>query len=127
MKEVVQTSKAPEAIGPYSQAVKMSGQIMIFCSGQIPLDPDGGKIVGNTAAEQAEQCLKNLQAVLAASGAELKDVAKTTVFLADMGDFVSVNEVYASYFTINQPARAAVQVARLPKDVKVEIEAIAVI
>lgn len=127
MKEIIATDKAPAAVGPYSQAVKVGCGTMIFCSGQIPLDPETGKIVGNAAHEQFEQCLKNLQAVLTAAGADLKNVVKTTVFLTSMGDFVPVNEVYARYFTLELPARAAVEVSRLPKDVKVEIEAIAMI
>ena len=127
MKEIISTKEAPAAVGPYSQAVKVSCGTMIFCSGQIPLDPNSGKIVGATAPEQFEQCLKNLQAVLKAAGAELKHVVKTTVFLTSMGDFVPVNEVYAKYFTLDLPARAAVEVSRLPKDVKVEIEAVAMI
>jgi 2-iminobutanoate/2-iminopropanoate deaminase len=127
MKEFIQTDNAPEAVGPYSQAIKVDCGKMIFCSGQIPLDPQTGKIMGQLAAEQTEQCLKNLQAVLHAAGAELKDVVKANVYLTNMSDFQSVNEVYARYFTSFLPARAAVEVSRLPKDVKVEIEAIAII
>ncbi len=127
MKEIIKTDNAPAAVGPYSQAVKVSCGTMVFCSGQISLDPESGKLIGNAAAEQFEQCLKNLQAVLHAAGAELKHVVKTTVFLTDMGYFVPVNEVYARYFTIDLPARAAIEVARLPKDAKVAIEAIAMI
>ncbi len=127
MKEIIQTDQAPEAIGPYSQAIKVSGQIMIFCSMQIALDPDGSRLIGATSAEQAEQCLKNLQAVLSASGAELKHVVKTIVYLTNMGDFVAINETYGRYFTMDKPARGAVEVARLPKDAKVGIEAIAVL
>lgn len=127
MRQTIQTPDAPAAVGPYSQAVKVSCANMIFCSGQIPLDPHSGKIIGNTAAEQADRALKNLTAVLAAAGAELKQVVKTTVYLTSMSDFAMVNEVYAKYFTMDLPARAAVEVGRLPKDVKVEIEAIAVV
>jgi 2-iminobutanoate/2-iminopropanoate deaminase len=127
MKETVTTSSAPAAVGPYSQAIKVDCGRLIFCSGQIALDPDSGKIIGTTAAEQAEQVLKNLQAVLYAAGAELKNVVKTTVYMVNIGDFSAVNDVYARYFTTDLPARAAVEVGRLPKDVKVEIEAIAVI
>lgn len=129
MREFIETKDAPGAVGPYSQAVKISlpgGGTMIFCSGQIPLDPESGKIVGAMAAEQIEQCLKNLQAVLHAGGAELKDVAKVNVYMTNMSDFQAVNDVYARYFTTALPARAAVEVGRLPKDVKVEIEAVAV-
>jgi 2-iminobutanoate/2-iminopropanoate deaminase len=127
MKEIIATKEAPAAVGPYSQAVKVSAGTMIFCSGQIPLDPVSGKIIGTTAPEQFEQCLKNLQAVLKAAGAELKHVVKTNVYLTSMGDFAAINEVYAKYFTIDLPARAAVEVSRLPKDVKIEIEAVAMI
>ncbi len=127
MKEVIKTSGAPAAIGPYSQAIKIPCGTMIFCSGQIPLDPKEGKIIGITAAEQAEQVLKNIQAILLAAGAEMKHVVKTTIFLTSMNDFAAVNEVYGKYFTFDMPARATVEVARLPKDVKVEIEAIAMV
>jgi 2-iminobutanoate/2-iminopropanoate deaminase len=127
MKEIIQTAEAPAAVGPYSQAVKITCGQLIFCSGQIPLDPVSGEIIGTTASEQAEQVLKNLKAVLKAAGAGMQNVVKATVFLADMNDFVSVNDVYSKYFTTDLPARAAVQVARLPKDVLVEIEAIAAI
>ena len=127
MKEIIQTSDAPAAVGPYSQAIKAQCGTMIFCSGQLPLDPKDGSIIGKTAAEQAEQSLKNLTAVLKAAGADLTKVVKTNVYLADMNDFVAVNEVYARHFTTDLPARAAVEVSRLPKDVRVEIEAIAVI
>ena len=127
MKEVISTNSAPAAVGPYSQAIKVTPGTMIFCSGQIPLDPKTGEIVGQTAPEQAEQAIANLKAVLVAGGADLTNVVKTTVFLADMNDFVAVNEVYAEHFTGELPARAAFEVSRLPKDVKVEIQAIAVI
>lgn len=127
MKEVIKTLGAPAAIGPYSQAIKIPCGTMIFCSGQIPLDPKEGKIIGITAAEQAEQVLKNIQAILLAAGAEMKHVVKTTIFLTSMNDFTAVNEVYGKYFTFDMPARATVEVSRLPKDVKVEIEAIAMV
>ena len=129
MKEIIQTNDAPAAVGPYSQGIKVGlpgGGNMLFCSGQIPLDPETGKIIGNTAVEQADQCLKNLQAVLIAGGAELKDLVKVNVYLTSMSDFAGVNEVYAKYFTTLLPARAAVEVGRLPKDVKVEVEAVAI-
>lgn len=125
MKEIISTENAPGAIGPYSQAVK-SGN-MIFCSGQIPIDPQTGEFVSADVAEQTEQVLKNLSAVLEAAGASLNDVVKTTVFLADMNDFTAMNEVYTRYFSENKPARATVQAARLPRDARVEIECIAVI
>jgi 2-iminobutanoate/2-iminopropanoate deaminase len=127
VKEVIKTSGAPAAIGPYSQAIKIPCGTMIFCSGQIPLDPKEGKIIGITAAEQAEQVLKNIQAILLAAGAEMKHVVKTTIYLTSMNDFAAVNEVYGKYFTFDMPARATVEVPRLPKDVKVEIEAIAMV
>jgi 2-iminobutanoate/2-iminopropanoate deaminase len=127
MKEIIRTADAPAAVGPYSQAVKSTCVSMIFCSGQIALDPKSGGIVGKTSAQQAEQVLKNLKAVLAAAGAELRSVVKTTVYLANMDDFAAVNEVYARFFTSDLPARVAVEVSRLPKDVKVEIDAIAVV
>lgn len=125
MKEIVSTENAPGAIGPYSQAVK-TGNI-VFCSGQIPIDPATGEFVSNDVAEQTEQVLKNLSAVLEAAGTGLNNVVKTTVFLADMNDFTAMNEVYAKYFSDNKPARATVQAARLPRDARVEIECIAVI
>lgn len=125
MKEIVSTDKAPGAIGPYSQAVKVAG--MIFCSGQIPIDPATGNIVSEGVAEQTEQVLKNLSEVLSAAGAGLGEVVKTTVFLADMNDFQAMNEVYGRHFSDNKPARATIQAARLPRDVKVEIECIAVV
>jgi 2-iminobutanoate/2-iminopropanoate deaminase len=123
MKETVSTADAPGAIGPYSQAIKANG--LVFCSGQIPIDPSTGEFVSDVVAEQTEQVLKNLSSVLAAAGSSLDEVVKTTVFLADMGDFAEMNEVYGRYFSDNKPARATVQAARLPRDAKVEIECIA--
>ena len=125
MKEIIATENAPGAIGPYSQAVKTGN--MVFCSGQIPIDPKTGEFISDNVAEQTEQVLKNLGAVLAAAGTDLNNVVKTTVFLADMGDFTAMNEVYSKFFSENKPARATVQAARLPKDARVEIECIAVI
>ena len=125
MKEIISTDKAPGAIGPYSQAIKAGG--MLFCSGQIPIDPATGEFVAGGVAEQTEQVFKNLTAVLEAGGSGLEGVVKTTVFLADMGDFAAMNDVYAKYFDANKPARATVQAARLPRDAKVEIECIAVV
>ncbi len=122
-KEVISTENAPGAIGPYSQAIKAGG--MVFCSGQIPIDPATGEFVSDDVAEQTEQVFRNLTAVLEAAGTGLENVVKTTVFLADMNDFAAMNEVYGRYFTSNKPARATVQAARLPKDAKVEIECIA--
>jgi 2-iminobutanoate/2-iminopropanoate deaminase len=123
MNEVVSTENAPGAIGPYSQAIKVNG--MVFCSGQIPIDPVTGQFVSDDVAEQTEQVFKNLEAVLNAAGTGLDRVVKTTVFLADMNDFAAMNDVYARFFTENKPARATVQAARLPRDAKVEIECIA--
>ena len=123
MKEIISTENAPGAIGPYSQAVKTGN--LIFCSGQIPLDPQTGEFVAGGVAEQSEQVLRNLSAVLEAAGSSLERVVKTTVFLADMDDFGAMNEVYGRFFTGNPPARATVQAARLPRDARVEIEAIA--
>ncbi|MFA6528799.1 MAG: RidA family protein [Candidatus Gracilibacteria bacterium] len=124
MKKNISTDKAPKAIGPYSQAVSANG--FVFCSGQIPLKPTGELETGDIKV-QTTQVMENLKAVLAEAGTSLENVVKTTIFLADMNDFAAVNEIYGSYFVSNPPARATVQVARLPKDVKVEIEAIAVI
>lgn len=121
--ERIQTSHAPAAIGPYSQAIVHGG--LVYCSGQIALDPGGAGLVGETAAEQAVQVLGNLAAVLDAAGSGLDQVVKTTVFLRDMADFPAVNEAYAAAFGDHRPARATVAVAGLPMDVRVEIDAIA--
>jgi len=123
VREIIKTECAPAAIGPYSQAVRANG--FIFASGQIPLDPQTGEFVGGGVAEQTEQVMRNLRAVLEAAGSGLDRIVKTTVFLADMNDFAAMNEVYGRYFTENPPARATVQAARLPRDARVEIEAIA--
>jgi 2-iminobutanoate/2-iminopropanoate deaminase len=125
MMQTVSTENAPGAIGPYSQAV-VTGN-MVFCSGQIPIDPSTGQFVSEDVAEQTEQVLKNLSAVLEAAGSDLGKVVKTTVFLADMNDFAAMNDVYARYFDANKPARATVQAARLPRDARVEIECIALV
>mgnify|MGYP006339765427 CR=1 FL=1 len=122
---VVATEGAPKAIGPYSQAIKASG--MVFCSGQIPIDPATGNFVSDVVSEQTEQVLKNLSEVLRAAGTSPDSVVKTTVFLADMNDFAEMNEVYSQFFSDNKPARATVQAARLPRDAKVEIDCIAVV
>ncbi|MEY4630753.1 MAG: hypothetical protein RIQ81_873 [Pseudomonadota bacterium] len=121
-KKVIQTSAAPAAIGPYSQAV-VAGN-MLFVSGQIPLDPTSGQLVGGGVEEQAVQVLKNLRAIIEAAGAKMGQVVKTTIFLKSMDDFQKVNEVYGTFFEAPFPARATVEVARLPRDVRVEIEAI---
>ncbi len=125
IKEIINTSNAPAAIGPYSQAVK-KGHLLIT-SGQIPLDPESGEVVGDDIQTQTERVLQNLKAVLEAGGAALDNVIKTTCFLNDMNDFLPFNEVYQKYFEGDAPARSCVAVERLPKDVLVEIEAIAVI
>jgi 2-iminobutanoate/2-iminopropanoate deaminase len=127
-REVIQTSQAPAPVGPYNQAIRTSGT-MVFCSGQIALDPATGTIVGGgDVALEAEQVMHNLKAVLSASGASFRDVVKTTVFLTDMQDFATVNGIYARYFDeATAPARACVQVSVLPKNVKVEIDCIAVL
>ena len=122
-REIVHTSQAPAAIGPYSQANKAGG--FLFTAGQIPLDPFTMEIEGETAAEQARRALMNAQAVVQAGGLKLKDVVKVTVFIRDMGEFAAINEVYAGFFTDSPPARSVVEVSRLPKDVLVEIEMIA--
>ncbi|MGB7923931.1 MAG: RidA family protein [Pyrinomonadaceae bacterium] len=123
MKQIIKTSKAPQAIGPYSQAVRAGD--FVFASGQIPIDPQTGEFVAGGIAEQTEQVLRNLAAVLEAAGTSLDRVVKTTVFLADMNDFVAMNEVYGRYFSKNAPARATVEAGRLPRDARVEIEVIA--
>ncbi|CDH53023.1 endoribonuclease l-psp [Lichtheimia corymbifera JMRC:FSU:9682] len=120
----VQTANAPAAIGPYAQAIKVNG--MVYTSGQIPLIPSTGELVQGGVEDQTRQVLTNLTEVLKASGSSLEKVVKTTVFLKNMDDFVAVNGVYGSFFSTHQPARSAVQVARLPKDVSVEIECVAV-
>ncbi len=125
MKKIVHTDKAPEAIGPYSQAVIDSSSGLIFTSGQIAIDPSTGEVISGDAADQARQVLKNLENVLAAGGVDFGHVLKATLFLKDMGDFAKVNEVYSEYFKGDFPVRSAVEVARLPKDVLVEIEMIA--
>lgn len=122
-KQIVATSKAPAAIGPYSQANKFGD--LVFTSGQIPLIPETMAILEGDITAQAELVMQNLMAVLAKAGADASTVVKTTCFLSDMNDFVAFNEVYATYFPNNAPARSCVEVARLPKDVLVEVEAIA--
>ncbi len=125
MKKIVSTDKAPKAIGPYSQAVISGG--FAFLSGQIPLDPMTGQIIQGDVAAQTEQVMENLKSVLEACGATMDSVVKTTVFLKDMGEFAQMNEVYGRYFPANAPARATVEAARLPRDVRVEIDCIATI
>ncbi|MGB7247304.1 MAG: RidA family protein [Phormidesmis sp.] len=127
MRKIIQTDQAPAPLGPYNQGIVASGA-MLFVAGQIPLDAATGKLVGTNIAEQTQQSLKNLAAVVKAAGSDLSQVVKTSVFLKDMNDFAAMNEVYAHYFSNEAgPARACVEVARLPKDVLVEIECIAMV
>jgi len=123
VREVIATDRGPKAIGPYSQAVKANG--FIFISGQIPLDPRTQELVEGNVARQTERVMENLKGIAEAAGSSLDRVVKTTVFLKDLADFPAMNEVYSRYFPANPPARATVQVARLPRDVGVEIELIA--
>jgi 2-iminobutanoate/2-iminopropanoate deaminase len=126
-KKTVQTDTAPQALGPYAQAIVAGG--VVYCAGQIPLDPKTGNIVTGGIAEQTHQVLKNLGAVLKAAGSDLTKAVKTTVFIKDMNNFAAMNEVYArpEYFGPNPPARSTVEVARLPRDVMVEIEVVALV
>ncbi len=126
MRKVIATKNAPGAIGPYNQAIVAQGS-MLFTAGQIPLNAESGEIVGTTIEEQTEKALSNLKAVVEAGGSSLANVIKTTVFMKDMNDFVKMNGVYAKYFDENPPSRSAVEVARLPKDVLVEVECIALV
>jgi 2-iminobutanoate/2-iminopropanoate deaminase len=123
MRDVISTQDAPQAIGPYSQAIRANG--FIFVSGQIPVDPATQKIVEGGVAQQTEQVIRNLEAILKAAGSGLDKVVRTGVFLKDMGEFTAMNEVYERFFPQAAPARSTVEVARLPKDVRVEIDAIA--
>ncbi len=123
MKKLINTKKAPAAIGAYSQAVEMNG--MLFVSGQIPFIPETMELISEDVQEQTEQSLKNLVSILEEAGYGIEDVVKTTVFIKDMNEFGLINEVYGAFFKDDKPARACVEVARLPKDVKVEIDAIA--
>ena len=124
-REVVSSEKAPKAIGPYSQGIKANG--FVFCSGQIPYDRENNEMVSGSITDQTKQSLKNIKAVLEAAGSSMDKVVKVSVFLKDMDDFSEMNSEYAKWFGDSPPARAAVQVARLPKDVDIEIEAIAVL
>jgi 2-iminobutanoate/2-iminopropanoate deaminase len=125
LKEPVKTSNAPAALGPYSQAIKVGA--MVYTSGQVAIDPATGEFIGGGIAEQTDRVLKNVAAVLEAAGSSMDRVVKTLVFLADMNDFAAMNEVYGSFFPDAPPARSTVQVARLPKDALVEIEAVALV
>lgn len=123
IKKVISTEKAPAAIGPYAQAIQIGN--LLYTSGQIPIEPNSGQIVGGGIEEQAKQVFANLKAILEAAGAVFADVVKTTVFIKDMNDFGKLNQIYSQYFSEPFPARSCIEVARLPKDVLVEIEVIA--
>ncbi len=123
MAEVISTKEAPQAIGPYSQAIKAAG--LVFTAGQIALDPATGQVIAGDVAAQTERVLRNISAILKAAGSSLDRVVKTTVFLKSMGDFAAMNEVYGKFFNSRPPARSTVEVARLPKDVLVEIDVVA--
>jgi 2-iminobutanoate/2-iminopropanoate deaminase len=123
--QVITTKAAPQAIGPYSQAV--SANNLVFVSGQIPLDPESGQIVSGSIAEQTKRVLQNLSAILEASGSSLSQVVKTTVYLKNLSDFEEMNRTYAEYFSSSPPARATVEVSALPKNVSIEIDAIAIL
>ena len=125
MRLPIQTDKAPAAIGPYTQAIKTNG--FVFASGQIPIDPETGEFVAGGIGEQTEQVLKNLAAVLEAAGSGLARVVKTTVFLADMSEFATMNEVYGRFFKSEPPARATIAAAGLPRNARIEIEAVALV
>jgi 2-iminobutanoate/2-iminopropanoate deaminase len=123
MRDVISTKEAPQAIGPYSQAIRANG--LVFVSGQVAIDPATQQVINGDISAQTDRVLKNLYAILKGAGSSLEKVVRSTVFLKDMGDFGAMNEVYARYFKANPPARSTVQVARLPKDVSVEIDVIA--
>lgn len=125
MKQIIETDRAPQAIGPYSQAVKARG--FVYASGQIPIDPVTGQFVAGGITEQTEQVMKNVAAVLEAAGSGLDRIVKTTVFLADMQEFAAMNEVYGKFFASDPPARATVQAAGLPRNARVEIEVVALV
>lgn len=128
-RSIVRTAQAPAAIGPYSQAVvvPVGDKKMVFCSGQIALDPATGTVIEGDVADQTRQVLSNLGAVLAAAGATFENIVRTTIFLADMADFATVNAIYGERFPAEPPARSTIQAARLPRDVRVEIDAIAIV
>lgn len=127
MRETIKTSNAPAAIGPYSQAIKAAAGKMIFTAGQIPLDPATGRLIEGDISMQTRRVLENVKAILAASGATLANVVKTTVFMIDLGEFAAMNEVYGEFFPANPPARSTVEVKALPRGARVEIETMAVL
>lgn len=127
MKTIIQTDKAPAALGPYSQAVKTACATAVYCSGQLALDPETGEIIGKTAAEQCRQVMANLGEVLREAGLDFSNIVKTTIYMVDLSEFGAVNEVYAEYFKSDPPARMTVGVNQLPKDALVGIDAVAVV
>lgn len=127
MRETIKTANAPAAIGPYSQAIKAAAGKMIFTAGQIPLDPATGRLIEGDISMQTRRVLENVKAILAASGATLANVVKTTVFMIDLGEFAAMNEVYGEFFPANPPARSTVEVKALPRGARVEIETMAVL
>lgn len=126
-REVIRTEKGPAAIGPYSQAIRFEARRMVFVSGQVPIDPATGQLVSGGIREQTRRSIANLEAILAVAGSSLGSVVKTTVFLADLADFAEMNAVYGDCFGAEPPARSTVEVSRLPKDARIEIEALAVV
>lgn len=127
MREVIKTSSAPAAIGPYSQGIRVSAGKMLFTAGQVPLDPATGQMVAGDIKAQTRRVLENVKAILHAAGASFENVVKTTVFMTDLNEFAAMNEVYAEFFSTNPPARSTVEVRALPKGAKVEIETMAII
>lgn len=127
MKRIIRTEKAPPAIGPYNQGIVIEGGKVVFTAGQIPIDPTTGEMRNASIEEATEQALNNVKAILEAAGSSMANVIKVTVFMADLSEFVAMNEVYARFFPQNPPARSAFQVAALPKEARIEIEAIAVV
>ncbi len=127
MREVIKTSSAPAAIGPYSQGIRVSAGKMLFTAGQVPLDPATGQMVTGDIKAQTRRVLENVKAILHAAGASFENVVKTTVFMTDLNEFAAMNEVYAEFFSTNPPARSTVEVRALPRGCKVEIETIAII
>ena len=123
-KQVIETKDAPAAIGPYSQGIKANG--MLFVSGQLPIDPATGSLVGDSVRDQTRQCIANIESILRSSGCTVRDIVKSSVFLTDLNDFGEMNDVYAAHFASDMPARVCVEVSRLPRKAKVEIEVIAV-